>query len=629
MSLSNTLTAAFVFTCAAVRAGEVDTSMTHVAKLPGPARMLVEDSDGRVFVVLEEPRAGLALVLEESVRMVYEGTVASAAASLDGLVYLVAGGETMRVLRLSIGESTAPATEGLEVLAIEVTAAFGGAPTGNGNVVRSTDGAIRVEGCPNLRRADGKFEPVPNPGGGGFLVPMTRDLFGNSWSLTSAGDPDTRVFVLSAGDPTHWQDVTPSEGGSWKSILADAVGFVWIAGPGGLRRIDPGTDEGWMELPPPLSLPPGGVSALARSPNGRALACFASGEVIEIDYNSDKGRAEIAHLTLELLPAPVQAAVSDSRGNVWLSVGTELYRREADEMAWQRHWKALNPMPGGNHDIFSVEIGGRLYTAGGVTSGWGYPAEHHWFDELWAYDDATGAWEVAGKLQAELCYNGIAALEQEVWVVGGADNVDEVRVPTGAVQIFDPRTSAWRRGPALNEARMEPVVVTAGGRIYAIGGASDNSSPMASVESIGPEEPGWRMENPLPHPMRQFAGATLNGIIYCISKEAGFSYDVKTGTWKELPRLWRMPQAAQVAAHNGEIWVMGGVRIKRTFRYDPADGEWLPGPDLPTEQSWGSASDLNGRLVLAGGARWSEFHQRYIFDDSAYMYREGSFEELE
>ena len=76
--------------------------MTHVAKLPGPARILVEDSDGRVFVVLEEPWAGLALVLEESVQMVYEGTVASAAASLEGYVYLVAGGENMRVLRLSI-----------------------------------------------------------------------------------------------------------------------------------------------------------------------------------------------------------------------------------------------------------------------------------------------------------------------------------------------------------------------------------------------------------------------------------------------------------------------------------------------------------------------------------------------
>ena len=625
MRLPTTL-AVFVLVNAAVWAGEVDTSMTYVAKLPGPARQLVEGTDGRIFVVLHEPKAGLGLVLEDGdgVQMVYEGTVASAAASLDGFLYLVEGEEDRRVLRLSAVEAE-PATDGLKVTNIEVTAAFGGAPTGHGNVVRSTDGAIRIEGCPNLRRADGTFETVPNAGGKNLFVPLTRDLFGNYWSLTSTGD--TRVLVLAADDPTYWQDVTPSEGGSWKFILADAVGFVWIAGPYGLRRIDPSTDEGWLELPPTLSLPTGEVSALARSPNGRALVCFASGEVIEIDYNSNSGRAEVAHLTRELLPALVQAVLTDSRGNVWLSIGNELYRREGDERAWQHHWKALSPMPGGNHDIFSVEVAGRLYTAGGVTSGWGYPAEHHWFDELWAYDGATKAWEVAGRLQADLCYNGIATLEQEVWIVGGADNVDEVRVPTAAVQIFDPRTSAWRQGPELNEARMEPVVVTAGDRIYAIGGASDNSSPMASVESIGPKENSWRMENSLPAPMRQFAGATLNGIIYCISKEAGFSYDVQTGIWQELPRLGNMPQAAQVAAHNGEIWVMGGVRIKRSFRYDPAQGEWLPGPNLPTEQSWGSASDLNGRLVLAGGARWSEFHQRYIFDDSAYMYREGSFEE--
>ena len=607
-------------------AGDVDTSMTHTATLPGSARQLVEDSDGRMFAVLEGPRSGLALVLKDGVEIVWEGTAASAAASLDGFLFFVAGEEDRRVFRLSVEGGTAAVDE-LDVEAIDVSADFGGSLTGKGKVARSADGAIRVEGCPNLRRADGTFEPDPAAVGGGPFVPLTRDLHGNSWSLTSNGKLDTRVSVLAADNPTRWQDVTPAEGGSWQFILADAVGFVWIAGASGLRRIDPSTDEDWLELPPTLSLPPGKVSALARSPNGRALVCFASGEVIEIDYDSDSGKAEIAHLTRELLPAPVQAVYTDSRGNVWLSMGRELYQRQAKEKAWQRHWKVLSPMPGGNHDIFSVELGGRLYTAGGVTAGWGYPAEHHWFDELWAYDDATGVWEVPGRLQAVLCYNGIATLEQEIWVVGGADNVDEVRVPTAAVQIFDPGTRTWRPGPELNQARMEPVVVAAAERIYAIGGASDNSTSMGSVESIGPKENSWRMESPLPRPMRQFAGATLDGIIYCISREAGFSYDVQTGAWSELPRLRNMPQAAQVAAHNGEIWVLGGVGIKRTFRYLPQKGEWVPGPDLPTEQSWGSAGDLNGRLVLAGGARWSEFHQRYIFDDSVYMYREGSFEE--
>ena len=170
--------------------------------------------------------------------------------------------------------------------------------------------------------------------------------------------------------------------------------------------------------------------------------------------------------------------------------------------------------------------------------------------------------------------------------------------------------------------------MTAAERIYAIGGASDNSTSMGSVESIGPKENSWRMESPLPRPMRQFAGATLDGIIYCISREAGFSYDVQTCTWSELPRLRNMPQAAQVAAHNGEIWVLGGVRIKRTFRYhSPEKGSGSPAPICPPSSPGVLPAVSTARLVLAGGARWSEFHQRYIFDDSVYMYREGSFKE--
>ena len=207
--------------------------------------------------------------------------------------------------------------------------------------------------------------------------------------------------------------------------------------------------------------------------------------------------------------------------------------------------------------------------------------------------------------------------------MGGADNVDGERVPTASVQIFDPTRETWRKGPDLAMARMEPTVVQEAGRIYAIGGADADENPMASVESIAPGESSWRDEAPLPKPLRQFDGAALDGVIYCIAKDGAFSFEIASGTWSELPPLGNMPQAA----HDGEIWVLGGVRIKRTFRYDPARGSWRPGPALPTEQSWGAASDLNGQLVVAGGAHRSEFHNRYIFDDSVYMYREGSFEE--
>lgn len=612
-----------MFTTMRLWAGEVDTVLNLTVELPGPARQLLEAPSGQFFAVLDGVNGGLAKISDSKTEMLHRGNVASAVFSLAGHLFFT----TQEIDDNRVWKISADAIEAnvATIQPTDVTNAFGASPTGNCAVARSGAGDIWVEGVPKLLRANGEFASLPTIGDAPKIVPHSRDLHGNSWSLVSTGQK-SQLYVHAANAPTEWKEVFLPDGDLWSSVITDINGFVWIGGPNGLRRLNPlDSDKGWIELPPTLSLPTGSVSALARSPNGKALVCFSSGEVIEIDYSEKSRKAELTHLTHELLSTAAELMYSDSQGRVWLAIGSDLYLKEAVSGAWQRYWELLNPLPGGNHDIFSVELNGRLYTAGGVTAGWGYPAEEHWFDELWAYDAKTQVWEVVGKLQDELCYNGITTLNGEVWVVGGADNVDGERVSTGAVQIFDPHLNSWRQGATLNEARMEPVVVASAGRVYAIGGAIDNSTATSSVESIGIGDQKWRAEEPLPRPMRQFAGAVLQDVIYCISKEAGYSYDVKKRAWDEIPPLWNMPQAAQVAAHDGKIWVLGGVHTKRTFCYDPQSGQWKPGPELPTEQSWGSASDLNGRLIIAGGAHWSEFHHRFIFDDAVYAYKEGSF----
>ena len=549
-------------------AGEADTVMTLTAELPGPARQLFEASGSGLFAVVVGPDGGLASVTDEGAQLVYRGDVVSAAASLDGYLFLTTrmGGEA-RVLRLSSEEASRKSGGDADKAELprpaDVTDSFGSPASGDCRVARSSSGEIWVEGAPALRRADGEYAPVPTAAGGLAAVPLARDVHGNSWSLSASGD---RVLVRPSDAPAEWRDAGPPRGGPWSCLVTDVSGFVWVGGADGLRRLDPlEADAGWLELPAPLRLPASPVTSLGRSPDGKALACFSSGEVVEIDYGSETRKAEIVHLTDEVLPVPADVVYSDSEGQVWLGIGSKLYRRKAHPLAWQRHWEVLSPLPGSNHDIFSVEVDGRLYTAGGVTAGWGYPAEHHWFDELWAYDGATQVWGVAGKLQEVLCYNGIATLDGEVWVVGGAVNVDETRVSTATVQIFDPRTGSRRQGPPLNEARQEPVAVTAGNRVYAIGGAGDYSTPMTSVESIGSGESQWRMEPALPEPMRQFAGAVLDDVIYCISKDAAFSYDAKAGSWSELPTCGTCPRRRRWRLTTGKSGCWGAsVPIARS-----------------------------------------------------------------
>ena len=53
---------------------------------------------------------------------------------------------------------------------------------------------------------------------------------------------------------------------------------------------------------------------------------------------------------------------------------------------------------------------------------WGFPADVHVFDELWAYDIAADSWTVAARIPHPTCYCGLCVLGDTIWVVGGGDD---------------------------------------------------------------------------------------------------------------------------------------------------------------------------------------------------------------
>ena len=468
---------------------------------------------------------------------------------------------------------------------------------------------------------------APYSGSNAAPIPLTTDLYANYWALAGTGS-QTELLVLAANAPAAWQVVPlpeDSQAADWNLLLADDNGMMWIGGPGGLRQLDPHTpDAGWKAVPGAPGLHLAAPTALALSPDGLAMAGLGSGQVIEIDFGAE------ADISIRVLSegvadlGPIETLTRDGDGNVWVAAGNKLYRVAAGKRAWQRQWQELGRLPGGNHDIFAAVLDGMLYTSGGATSGWGYPAAPHLFDELWVYDPGTDVWRVVGHMPFHRCYNGIAVLDGEIWNVGGAiheeDNVRArgLRLSLDDVDIYNPTTDSWRSGPRLETARQEPVVVTAKGRIYAIGGAG-KSDALDSMESIGPGEAAWRSEPPMPQPMRQYAGCVLDGIIYVVSKAGAFSFDPQTAQWSELPTAPQLPQASQITAYDGQVWVLGSHRTDEGYRYSPADQTWQPAADLPTPNSWGAAAELGGRLIVAGGAHKVRF--QFTFDNRVYALR--------
>ena len=169
---------------------------------------------------------------------------------------------------------------------------------------------------------------------------------------------------------------------------------------------------------------------------------------------------------------------------------------------------------------------------------------------------------------------------------------------------------------------MESVVVVSGGRIYCIGGAGKT---VRSVISIGAGEALWRTEADVPTNIIQSSGCVLDGIIYVSAFRKGLiAFDPAAGTWQaDLPACPREnPSASLTAACKGEVWVRGGSGTKSpraVWKYSPRTREWTAGPDLPTPLCWGAAAELDGRLVIAGGAYGTR--GIYVFSNRAYRLR--------
>lgn len=456
------------------------------------------------------------------------------------------------------------------------------------------------------------------------------DTYANAWRLVAG-----RLRVRPEGTD-DWEDApgdVPADAQGWAFVLADHAGFVWRGRDDGLQRLDPHAPQaGWHPVPAQALAAAAGagtaavtLTALAGSPQDLAMAGLSTGHVLEVDVDADGG---LCPRRLGRADGAVHQLQTGDDGSITAQGDAGTLRIPAAADAWQQHWRRLARLPGGNHDLFAIEHEHRLWMAGGLTSGRGLPARTHVFDELFAYDPAADRWEVVSRMPFPRCYSGIARLEGAFWIVGGAANLaapedpDGAREPLADVQVYDPAAGSWRAGPPLAHRRLEPIVVSAAGSIWCIGGTG--GEPLAVVESIGPGERSWRAEAPAPHPIHQADACVLDDVVYVMSRAGFAAFDAARGSWDtDLPQLASSPQAAQVAVHGGQVWVMGGSRRRDTHVYDPRARTWRAGPDLPCDNSWGAAVDVGGTLIVAGGAHRSERHRTYVFDDRLWALRQG------
>ena len=579
--------------------------------LPAGPALIGEDRQGRVYAAVSGRHGVVVRSDDNGARVWKQGRIGGLDITPDGTVWLIRDG---RILRYACGQ------DGDRGDGVDRTPSFRpqDAP---GRLFASRWGDLWSQGCLAVRRRDATFVAAPlNEPKGGTVAAMCDDPFGNVWAIATGSDGARQnLVILTQDEPHRWQGVGLPEhaAGLWLDACTDDVGFVWLASKAAVLRVDPRAEApGQRVIANPVETP---ITAIARVASRQIVVGFADGSIRELTVEADGPPSWQAVETAG--GGPVRAMLYDRRGRLWAIRGDDLVHTLALRAEWHRHWGEQPRMPAGNHDNIFARIGDKLYTAGGKTYH-GWPASP-WvnLDHVWSYDLPSGTWAVEPPmLEPGKAYSGIAALGGELWLIGGNFRDGDSTIPTGTVEIYNPRTRRYRLGPAIDEPRGQIVALTVGERLYAIGGSTRHGA-LDRMISIAAGETGWRREPPAPGPLLQASGCVVGEKMYIAagsrSKCPGlFVYDTRQRTWTQVKHpTSAAPSAPLCAALGNEVWVMGGrgppnTGLVATHVYLSRTGQWKRGPDLPLQLSWGAAAEVNGRLLIAGGA----FLDQYVGD---------------
>jgi Kelch motif len=182
-------------------------------------------------------------------------------------------------------------------------------------------------------------------------------------------------------------------------------------------------------------------------------------------------------------------------------------------------------------------------------------------DGSWA-----GTWTQKASLPVARAEVGVAALDGQVFVIGGIEQADQgpPRSASTSTMACDPASNTWQNRAPLPQALSHGGVAAPDGERYAGGG-------FVEVVHIGPQ----------------------NGV---------FDYYSGADQWSELPDSSSPLGSTKVAAVGGKIHIFGGCKSDRIVRisppgapdlfagfgtvrthkiYDPKSGSWSPEASIP------------------------------------------------
>jgi hypothetical protein len=156
-------------------------------------------------------------------------------------------------------------------------------------------------------------------------------------------------------------------------------------------------------------------------------------------------------------------------------------------------WTEMPALPEARSSHDAAVLGDTLYVVGGWKLGGEGEEQRGWHATGWSLDLAAKKpeWKAVPKPPFERRALAVAAYDNKLYVIGG---MEKSGGPTTKVAIFDPETSAWYEGPAIQGEGMEGF----GASAFATGGRLYVSTSKGNLQRLAKDGKSWEIARTLP-----------------------------------------------------------------------------------------------------------------------------------
>ena len=299
---------------------------------------------------------------------------------------------------------------------------------------------------------------------------------------------------------------------------------------------------------------------------------------------------------------------------------------------------ALAPaIPGPARSSFgAITHNGLVFVAGGHQGHeHTYPPES-FMNRLDIYDQKTKTWKQGANLSMPRHGFGLAAYGKYVYAFGGFAFANEYKPKWKSVDLverYDIEQNRWEVVAHLPIPRSSNVVARIGDKVYLVGGwdstpQHDNDAEGRFLDTIDVFDLATQkittLQTKIQKPLRRALSGVVNGDEILLVGGLGVgsnhfdlldqvtAFNVKTNTWRELPKLPFPTFAPAAGIKDGHLYVFGGMfktspkdfeYVNHIYSLDLKENRWYhTGRYLSEPKGFGMVVDLNdNHLGILGG----------------------------